>query len=149
MEDVDARTMKKTIFVEQLETMDKKEFSEKGLDFNTILGIIGIGIAVVAFSISFISAKKDKGDLKKFVKGQRILQGGVTALATKNFKAAKRYFDEYLKTEIDSGALINAGNASFYMKKYDDAFELYEKAVIIDPDNSDAIHNNGGLFNGV
>ena len=145
IEDVDARTMKKAIFAEPIkqEIIDKKEFSEKGWGFSIILGMVGIGIAVAALFISRSSAKEDKEDLKKFVKGQRILQVGITALVTKNFKAARRYFDEYLKTEIDSGALINAGNASFYMKKYDDAFESYEGAVTIDPDNSHAIHNMG------
>lgn len=127
----------------QLEIIDRNKSLEKNWNYDAYLGIIGIGISIVALIISWKSANRNKEDLKKFVKGQRIFQDGVTAMATKNYKNAKIHFDKYLASEIDSSALTNAGNASFYMKKYYDAFELYQEALIIDHNNLHAIHNMG------
>jgi tetratricopeptide (TPR) repeat protein len=97
--------------------------------------------------VKIITTRKSSGKRKtKAHRDQKVEQklaahelneNGVLSFNTGNFYAANWFFDESLKLNPQNPVVLcNKANVLFRYKKYDEAMQLYNQALSIDPHNS-------------
>lgn len=85
--------------------------------------------------------------------GSKLLQAGKPQAAAQVFKDSNwqgvahyrsgnyaQAFNKFNANQSSDGQ-YNAGNAAAYMEKYQDALKAYDKAIVLNPNNTDAITN--------
>lgn len=79
-----------------------------------------------------------------FLPAQAVENPGIKMFDSKNYYGAERYFQEKLKVDGENDlALFYLGRIAFEKGDLDQAADLFEKAIKLDPDNADYYAWNG------
>lgn len=71
---------------------------------------------------------------------------GSSMMALQNYEKAKEYFEKAAEIENSAELQIDIGNAAASMELYDDAVNAFSQALLLEPDNGEAMFDIGSVY---